>query len=121
LEHFCVTSVLHCKKSPNLITLYSYDPRPKAYGVQFWHDGKDKVAKATGEVIISAGAIASPQLLMLSGIGPADHLKQLGIPVHADLPVGFNMQSHVGVGEVVFTIGDPVCNFNFVVMGFLRI
>jgi choline dehydrogenase-like flavoprotein len=93
------------------ITLFSSDPRPKAYGVQFRHDGKDMVAMASGEVIISAGAIASPQLLMLSGIGPASHLKQLGIPVHADLPVGLNMQSHVGVGEIMFTVDDQVYSF----------
>jgi len=45
---------------------------------------------------------------MLSGIGPSDHLTQLGIPVKVDLPVGRNMQSHVGVGEIVFTIKKPV-------------
>lgn len=41
---------------------------------------------------------------MLSGIGPADHLQHLDIPVKVDLPVGYNMQSHVGVGEVIFTV-----------------
>jgi choline dehydrogenase-like flavoprotein len=53
---------------------FSYDPRPQAIGVKFWHDGHEKVAKTHGEVILSAGAIASPQILMLSGIGPANHL-----------------------------------------------
>jgi choline dehydrogenase len=85
--------------------------------VQFWHDGSNKVARASGEVIVSAGAFASPQLLMLSGIGPTDHLEQLGIPVHVDLPVGFNMQSHMGVGEVIFTVGVPVCVFCAIVLG----
>jgi hypothetical protein len=41
---------------------------------------------------------------MLSGIGPADHLKYHGIPVKVDLPVGYGMQSHVGVGELIFTV-----------------
>ncbi len=66
------------------------------------------MAHVHGEVILSAGAIASPQILMLSGIGPADHLRQHGIPVKVDLPVGYNMQSHVGVGELVYTLRDPV-------------
>lgn len=79
-----------------------------AYGVNFWHDGREKVAKAHGEVILSAGAIASPQILMLSGIGPSSHLAEHKIPVWVDLPVGLNMQSHVGVGEVLFTVQDQV-------------
>lgn len=44
------------------------------------------------------------QILMLSGIGPGDHLKYHGIPVKVDLPVGYGMQSHVGVGEIIFTV-----------------
>lgn len=51
---------------------------------------------ATREVLVTAGAIGSPRLLMLSGIGPADHLKQTGIPVVHDLPgVGSNLQDHI--------------------------
>ena len=45
---------------------------------------------------------------MLSGIGPADHLKYHNIPVVVDLPVGYNLQSHVGVGELVFTVKEKV-------------
>ena len=49
-------------------------------------------------IILSAGAIASPQLLMLSGVGPADHLRGLGIPVVRDLPgVGWNLRDHTSV------------------------
>ena len=90
------------------LTTCSYDPRPRAYGVQYKHNGKYKIAHANYEVILSAGAVASPQLLMLSGIGPADHLKYHQIPVTVDLPVGYNMQSHVGVGELVFTVKEKV-------------
>ncbi|HET7588894.1 MAG TPA: GMC family oxidoreductase N-terminal domain-containing protein [Solirubrobacterales bacterium] len=57
--------------------------------------GGEQVARAGREVILSAGAIGSPQLLLLSGVGPADQLRQLGLPVHRDLPgVGGNLQDH---------------------------
>lgn len=50
-----------------------------------------------GEVVLSAGAIGSPAILLRSGIGPGQHLHDMGLPVHADLPVGRNLQEHVGV------------------------
>jgi choline dehydrogenase-like flavoprotein len=57
--------------------------------------GGEKIARAEAEVILAAGALASPQLLMVSGIGPAAELRELGIPVAADLPrVGANLQDH---------------------------
>lgn len=64
--------------------------------------------KARKEVILSAGALNSAQLLMLSGIGPKWHLDQLGIPVIADLPVGENLQDHYGTGALTFTVDKPV-------------
>ncbi|XP_054155915.1 L-sorbose 1-dehydrogenase-like [Oppia nitens] len=69
--------------------------RPMATGVQFQLNGRLLTVNASSEVIVSAGCIASPQLLMLSGIGPRDHLQSLGIKVIADLPVGNNFQDHV--------------------------
>lgn len=65
-----------------------------AYGVQFTYNGILYVAEARKEVIISAGTIGSPQLLMLSGIGPKIHLNKLGIPVVQSLSVGENLQDH---------------------------
>ena len=51
-----------------------------------------------GHVVLATGAIGTPQILMLSGLGPADHLRDLGIPVHADLPgVGANLHDHLEV------------------------
>ncbi|MEM8887912.1 MAG: GMC family oxidoreductase N-terminal domain-containing protein [Bacteroidota bacterium] len=69
-------------------------------GIEFIHKGKKKKqAFASEEVILSAGAFASPQLLMLSGIGPEDELKQHGITVHHKLPgVGKNLQDHLILG-----------------------
>ena len=73
----------------------------RAVGVAFLRDGATEEARAEGEVILAGGTVNSPQLLMLSGIGPADELKAAGIsPIH-DLPgVGKNLQDHpmVSVG-----------------------
>jgi choline dehydrogenase len=67
-------------------------------GVSFVHDGASGEARADGDVIVCAGAIGSPRLLMLSGIGPAAHLKAVGIDPVADLPgVGGNLQDHPAV------------------------
>ena len=67
----------------------------RAIGVQL--QGSGTVLEA-GEVILAGGAINTPQLLMLSGIGPADHLREHGIAVHAGLPeVGANLQDHLDI------------------------
>ena len=67
----------------------------RVVGVKYERGGAIRLALAGREVLLSAGAIGSPQILMLSGIGPADHLKQHGIAVTADLPgVGENLQDH---------------------------
>ena len=47
-------------------------------------------------------------VLIVSGVGPGDHLSELGIPVHRDLPVGHNLQDHYGTGALTFTLGQPV-------------
>jgi choline dehydrogenase len=68
----------------------------RATGVRIRGRGRrERVVSASREVILSAGAIGSPQLLMLSGIGPADHLRSVGVPVAHDLPgVGENLHDH---------------------------
>ncbi|XP_050411293.1 L-sorbose 1-dehydrogenase-like [Patella vulgata] len=67
----------------------------KAVGVEFYHKGTLKSVSVNKEIILSAGALSSPQILMLSGIGPKEHLKAHGIPVVADLPVGDNLEDHI--------------------------
>jgi len=67
----------------------------RAVGIEYIQNGETKTARASAEVILSGGAINSPQLLQLSGIGPADLLREKGIEVVADLPgVGENLQDH---------------------------
>lgn len=65
-----------------------------AVAVQFIKDGQYYLANASNEVILSAGSIGTPQVLMLSGIGPSSELEKHGIEVIADLPVGQNLQDH---------------------------
>ena len=70
----------------------------RAVGVQYKKNGAVKTSHADGEVILSAGAIGSPHLLQLSGIGPSDILKSAGINIIHDLPgVGANLQDHLEV------------------------
>ncbi|KAG7136290.1 Oxygen-dependent choline dehydrogenase like protein [Verticillium longisporum] len=76
--------------------LYKASPRSRTAGA-----GKPGSVNATREVIIAGGTYNSPQILKLSGVGPADELKRFGIPVVADLPgVGTNLQDHYEVGVV---------------------
>jgi len=66
----------------------------RACGVSIRHQGKTETLRAEREVILAAGAYGSPQILMLSGIGPAAELAPLGIQALVDLPVGSNLQDH---------------------------
>jgi choline dehydrogenase-like flavoprotein len=69
----------------------------RATGVEYQKGGQRLNAVADREVILCGGAFNTPQLLMLSGIGPADHLRSVGIEPIADLPVGKNLQDHLAV------------------------
>ncbi len=68
-----------------------------ARGIEYVARGATKRATADAEVILSGGAFNTPQLLMLSGIGPAEHLRKIGIAPIVDLPVGENLQDHWAV------------------------
>jgi choline dehydrogenase len=70
----------------------------RAVGVAYLHGSEERVAYVDGEIVLSGGAINSPQLLMLSGIGPAAHLRDVGLEVVHDLPgVGQNLHDHPAV------------------------
>ncbi|GLG96912.1 Glucose dehydrogenase [FAD, quinone], partial [Gryllus bimaculatus] len=72
----------------------------RATGVEYLlPNGETRRVRARKEVVLSAGAVASPQLLLLSGVGPAEELRAVGVPVVLDLPgVGRNLHNHVSVG-----------------------
>ena len=68
---------------------------PRAVGIKYLRDGEEQEARAESEIILSGGAFNSPQLLLLSGIGPADALRKLGIEPRVDLKgVGQNLWNH---------------------------
>ena len=100
-------------KRPNLtvasgaLTTRVLIERGRAAGVEYEKDGQRTIARAAGEVILSAGAFNSPQILLLSGIGPADELRALGIDVVRDLPgVGRNLQDHPAIAMMYDASGD---------------
>ena len=100
------------KKRNNLhILTFSYVKKilfskKRAIGLSFDRFGVEEIVLCRREVIVSAGSVNSPQLLMLSGIGPRDHLESLGIEVISDLPVGDNLQDHVYPGGIHFTVNS---------------
>ena len=80
----------------------------RAAGVEYKRGGKTFTTAAAREVILAAGAIQSPHLLQLSGVGPAKPLQALGIPVVADLPgVGDNLQDHLQI-RLIYRIAKPI-------------
>ncbi|MDH6592346.1 choline dehydrogenase [Variovorax sp. TBS-050B] len=94
-----------------LIVETQADGSRRCTGVQVW-DGHEMVtARATREVILCGGAIGSPQLLQLSGIGPAELLRRHGIEVQVDAPgVGANLQDHLQIRAVYKIDGAPTLN-----------
>ncbi len=96
----------------------------RATGVEYVKDTFVERETAAREVILSAGTFATPQILMLSGIGPAAHLRQMGIEVQADLPVGKNLQDHLAA-QFYFTRPKPgpfrdAMRFDRMALGMIR-
>jgi choline dehydrogenase len=80
----------------------------RASGVAYVQRGEAKRARARREVLLAAGALQTPQLMMLSGVGPAAHLAQHGIPVRVDAPgVGGNLQDHLQL-RLIYQCAKPI-------------
>ncbi|KAK5638301.1 hypothetical protein RI129_012596 [Pyrocoelia pectoralis] len=79
-----------------------------AYGVEYIRNRRRLKAYARREVILSAGAFHSPQILMLSGIGPKQHLSDLGIRLVENLPVGEKLYDHLSFFGLLFTVNKPM-------------
>ena len=87
--------------------------RRKAIGVSYRRDSKHYTAWCDGEVLLCAGTVNSPQLLMLSGIGPADHLREHGLNVVVDQPgVGENLQDHLDICTLYKSTRPITYDFN---------
>ena len=79
----------------------------RAAGVEYVSGGRTFIVRAEREVILSSGAIGTPKLMMLSGLGPADALRRHGVKVAADLPgVGQNLQDHIEI-SLVYQLNGP--------------
>lgn len=96
--------LIPANKRPNLVimketyvTRFLINDSKQVYGLEVNRNGIYKRITSTKEVILSAGAVNTPQVMMLSGIGPKEHLTDLGIPVVEDLRVGYNLQDHIFV------------------------
>jgi choline dehydrogenase len=86
----------------------------RAVGIEYTRRGRRHTAHCDGEVLVCAGAINSPHLLMLSGIGPADHLMQSGLAVTLDLPgVGANLQDHLDICTLYGSTSALTYDFGF--------
>ena len=100
-------------KNEIYVTKILIDPiTKKAKGVEYTSTatGKSEIVMAKKEVIISAGAINSPKLLMVSGVGPAEELEKHGINIIQDLSVGHNLQDHLatrGVYAIIKNVSSP--------------
>ncbi|CAL8145925.1 unnamed protein product [Orchesella dallaii] len=105
--NLCIRKFAHVTK-----LLFSFEGKPKAVGVTYTKFKKEYTVKARKEIILSAGAIGSPKLLLLSGVGPEEDLKEMNIPVVMNLPVGKNMQDHT-YSLVGPFLKSPAINVNF--------
>lgn len=96
---------LHVALFAHVTKVIMDESNKRALGVEFIRNGKKDSVFARREVILSAGAIGSPHILMLSGIGPREHLEQVGVKVIHDSPgVGRNLQDHIAVVKYPFII-----------------
>ncbi|KAJ9594660.1 hypothetical protein L9F63_027357, partial [Diploptera punctata] len=100
---------LHVAKFAHVTKIIIDSETKSVTRIQFIKNEATHVVKVNKEVILSAGTINSAQLLMLSGVGPKEHLEELGIPVIQDLRVGENLQDHMQVlgPAFMFNVSHP--------------
>lgn len=102
---------LHILTNTRVVKIIIDPQTNSAYGVDIHRNKQLYSLRSRKEVILSAGTFGSAQLLMLSGVGPQEHLQSLGIPVVKDLPVGETMYDHISFGGPTFivnTTGESV-------------
>lgn len=98
---------LHVSTHSTVEKILIHETTKSAYGVKFQRGSRKYIVYAKNEVILSAGSLQSPHLLMLSGIGPREHLEEIGIQVIHDSPgVGQNLQDHVAIGGLNYLVGS---------------
>ncbi|XP_063368473.1 glucose dehydrogenase [FAD, quinone]-like [Cydia amplana] len=95
---------LHLSKGSLVTKLILDDSKTKVIGIELEKHNMKYTILAKKEVILSAGALNTPQLLMLSGIGPRSHLEEMKIPVIKDLAVGYNLMDHIAAGGVQYIV-----------------
>jgi choline dehydrogenase len=113
----CSTAVAYLKPAKNRSNLHIWTnsqvcklifENKKAVGIELMQGGVKKIVRANKEVILSAGAIQSPQILQLSGVGPAKLLQEFNIPLVHDLPgVGENLQDHLQY-RLIYELNQPI-------------
>lgn len=99
---------LHISMKSHVTRIHVHAMKKHAEAVEFVRNNKKYFIRARKEIILSAGAINSPQILMLSGIGPAAELKKHNLQVIKDLPVGQNLQDHIGYTGLIFSQSNPL-------------
>lgn len=102
---------LHVTMKSHVEKILIHPTTKDAYGVVFSKENKKYAVFSSKEVILSAGAVQSPQILMLSGVGPKEHLQKHEIEVIHDSPgVGENLQDHIASGGGSYLVTNPVSN-----------
>lgn len=104
---------LHISTSSQVTRILINPETKTAYGVEFVKNNVGYRVFANKEVILSAGSFNSPQLLMLSGVGPREHLESLQIPVIQDLKVGYNLQDHTALSTLAFLVNETITVSDF--------
>jgi choline dehydrogenase-like flavoprotein len=99
---------LHVLKNSLVTKILIHPENRTTYGAEYARSALPGEARARKEVILSAGAMNFPQLLMLSGIGPKEDLEKMGIPVIQDSKVGLNLQNHMGLGNLYLTANSTI-------------